>query len=115
MIPGIANPAATLRGDYWDGWPSITITPSPGSTLTSAKIEFRGPDSALAKTLTTEDGTITIGTAVGTSWVLAVPGLTWDIAAASYNFDLETEDNLGRKRTYWKGVLTLQQDITQTA
>jgi len=114
MIPGIANPAATLRGDWWDGWPSITITPSPGTTLTSAKIEFRGADNSVAKTLSTTDSTITIGTAVGTSWVLTVPGMTWDIPAGSYNFDLETKDENDHKRTYWKGVLTLQQDVTQS-
>lgn len=115
MIPGTANPTATLRGDYWDGWQSISINDPgvcPVRTLTSAKMEFRGADNQVEKTLSTEDGTITIGTAIGTAWVLTVPGLTWDIAAGSYNFDLQTIDDLSKKRTYWRGILTLQQDIT---
>ncbi len=115
MIPGTANPSPDLRGDKWNGWNSIRIEDPavcPIYTLESVKIEFRGADNQVAKTLSTDD-TITIGTAIGTAWVISVPGFVWDIPAGSYNFDVQTTDTLGNPRTYWRGQLTLQQDVTQ--
>jgi len=113
MIPGSANPSPQLRGDTWQGWPSITIDPAPGVALESAKMDFRNQQGQIIFTLSTEDESMTIVNASTTLWVLSVPARKLDAPADNYNFDLQTTATDGTIRTYWRGILPLQQDITQ--
>lgn len=113
MIPGTANPSAKLRGDYWEGWSSITISPGPGVALASAKIEFSDPEGRKHLTLSTADDSITITQGGTGDWILAVPGRTLDIPATDYSFELQTTDANGNVRTYWRGTVQIQQDITE--
>lgn len=115
MIPGTGNLSAKLRGDYWAGIPSITISPTPqGSTgtLSAARMQWRGPDNSVAIEFTTADGTMTISDDGTAQWVLAIPGRDLNVAANSYRLDLQCQDSSGNFFTPWRGTVEVQQDVT---
>ena len=112
MIPGTANPSAQLRGDTWTGFPSITISPGPGVALASAKMQLKDSAGIVQKEFSTTDNSITIADGGTGDWILAIPSAKLDIPAQDYQFDLQTTDANGAVRTYWRGILPLQQDVT---
>ena len=112
MIAGSANLSAFMRGDTWGGIPSITITPTTGQTLASARMMWRDTTGACVLSLTTSDGSMTITDAGPDSWILAVPAMKPDVPAGVFLFDLECTDSAGTVKTYWRGNIEAQQDQT---
>lgn len=116
MIPGIYNMQGIARGDGWRGLPSIVIRVNgnpPGVALASARLQFRSAPSAeeVGATLSTAAGSITITSAA--NWELAIPAQALPLGARVWHYDLETTDVEGTVRTYLKGTLKIEQDVTR--
>jgi hypothetical protein len=112
MIPGTGNLSATLRGDTWGGVPSITISPTTGATLESAAMQWRDESGIVRIEFGTEDGTIAIDDAGPVEWVLSIPARDLEIPAGVFQFDLQCVDANGARKTYWRGSIEVQQDVT---
>ncbi|GAA5124698.1 hypothetical protein JIN84_13015 [Luteolibacter yonseiensis] len=112
MIPGTYNMDSFLRGDWWDGVPSIRITVNgepPLSPIVSARLQFR-TGNLLGCQIETPTG-IVIEDAAG--WHLSIPAQALALQAGAWNYDLETTDAEDVVRTYIKGTITVIQDITR--
>jgi hypothetical protein len=116
MIPGTYHMHSILRGDSWRGLPSIVVRVNgspPASALASARMQFRQlPVSpSVGHELSTAAGSITITSAA--NWELSIPAQELPLGARLWYWDLETTDAAGTVRTYLKGTLEIQQDVSR--
>ena len=113
MLPGhIASLDASLAfvaGNTWLGIPSITITPTPATTLSTVTMTFRKDvKSALEVTLTSPtDITITNATA----WVVAIPAQALALPAGTHLWQLTFTDSASTIQTYLEGSILVEDAI----
>lgn len=113
MTPTAYNMQPVVRGDRWNGIPTITILVNgqvPPIALASARMQFRktaGPGAEL----TTENGLMGIVSAAG--WELSIPAQSLPLVAGRWNYDIETTDIAGTVKTYVAGTILITEDITR--
>lgn len=116
-VVGEHNLRGIVRGDTWNGVPSIVITVNeapPVIPASSARMQFRrDPDDGLvALDLSTDDDSIVIEDAA--NWEFSIPSVTpFPLGNGVWYYDFETIDTSGNKRTYFKGTITVQRDTTR--
>jgi hypothetical protein len=114
MPCAIAQLDPVVKGDTWDGL-SVTMT-STGTELddplASVQMSFwlAGATTA-ALDLTSADGDITIEDA--DAWEFRVEAISpLTLAAGYYSWAIQTTDDAGRVKTYLKGTLPVETDLT---
>jgi len=105
-----------LRGDTWNGFPSISITrdgnPLPLSGA-NVLMQFRKDvDSPVALELSTDNGGVTITDPI--NGVLSVPPVLITMQYGTYHYDLQVVLPNGYTKTYMKGNWNIVGDISHT-
>lgn len=113
---GTYNCPPVIKGDTFPGIGMIRIKISgepPPNTLVSARLQFRsvlGSTGTPSLELSTDSGGIVITSS--TLWEMNIPAFVVNLAAGTYYYDLETQDDEGTIRTYLKGSWTIINDTT---
>lgn len=118
MRPAIVNLEDHTKEDTWEGMVIGPITineAAPTYPVVSCRIQFRlASTKALGYELNNDpgagEGNITIDDA--DTWEFTVPAQFLVMDAGDYEWDFETIDSAGRKRTFYSGTISIIQDNT---
>lgn len=109
-----------MRGDTWEGIDSIDISFTGGipAALISGRMQFRktkarnGPP---IEELNTDNGRLVIldSGSNGITWSFNIPTGNLNLPVGTSYWDLETIDERGFIKTYLKGSICLEQDVTR--
>jgi hypothetical protein len=116
MTPGTSTTLdaqiAFVEGDTWGGIPSITVTPTPGPDVASARMHFRESwisPRVLVRLDSSNADEITITSAA--NWTFEVPVQSLSLKAGNYVWQFETTDTDDRIQTYLQGEIQVLSDI----